>query len=1250
MHVVAQMTHTSTQPSNTKAAPFSKHETIKFDHSDDMHTPKTADVRQVKTSVDALCAQTHRAAMHFAELVHNLRGLSQQEITSISNKDCTAFVDGLAMCGSANCIAHLATLINHGAASESVFSALAFVHNPDKAVIDHVASFIARVPHQGLLGVTSLVQSYCLSHPHCGTEPGVKRIIDALLQKIPRGCTVGKHFAEVEKAVYVLKAIGNIGNEDISLTLLNDCVANEKNPLEVQLSAIDALRRKPCTDKRNKNIDHLFFDEEEDEEVRIAAFAQLMECADEAIVDKVIDHFHNETSNQVGSYVWSYLNAKRRSSKPGNEELQRILKKKHIPQRFDLDPRRFSRFYEVGYFDPENNYGGHMDSSVIFSPKGYIPRGVNFNFTIHLFGKSLNILELDARAEGLEQLDNELFGADGYISNPNGHVFHDKKFQSHNAKVNQLKVLFQKKGDFIEDQLSGSLSARMFGDDVKYFAFEKDHFFENAKEYFALDKTLPKLAKEMKFEKSRNLMLVDVRRLLPTVCGLPLQIALNAAVKSKVSYKAKLNLVDLLHQRPNADALLEAQPSASVFATLSVSLLAAEAKSGVRCESTLYSATSVSGEVSLKDGKKFLAKINLPDDDAKLVHYERKISRIDNNRITAIPTPQAPGSKHHYCTSSTTGKVTGLKMCAEWQNNYPSVLAEVSVEKVDPQLKSYELKIDHESSRGEDLRDMRRMCFVEMGRNLQDAHQKMLMSVDTPGSKVNRKMETSFDLSIPRKTLKMNVITPFKKIMVDGNLVEKRPRQEYDAKLKLNIDDRKHYDLDGSFKAGTHQGRTKYTLTAKTLAGSAETADLKTEIEYSGRKSPYASVDFHLDKVFEKPIVFKTLMNLAGPHYQSKLEYSGPKFNGKLDGDLHHTGGFSYKGSVKGDYQVGNEKKHLLNIGSEQTFKMKGKDHNLKNSISVESSSLGKYDYTVYSKREGNDMKNAIEVDYRGKKSTVNVDIKRNANDLYTAIATAKCDRLGVNHKANIAYQNKFPMQFQLKVDAETPTMKNIHAGVEYQMRSSPKWTFNGKARLAYPGKEFVATEHIDEQVAGKYKAVTMVQWDRNGKVDVNSEILFKPKEHEYSIDSVVNVAGMRGPIHLKKHVKYRQDHYNVHWQAKHGNVIVYEIIGSTNGKFGAPQKIDLDVKSQKFDPKFHYHLAGNVQPTADTMKLDAVIKKDNRQVAKGDILVPKNFKAPSQKYSGHFDWTYENVRLFDQFLNSYFGFSLRIQLKNIVF
>lgn len=48
-------------------------------------------------------------------------------------------------------MAHLASLINRGTASETVFSALALVYQPDKAVVDHVASFIDRVPIKGIL-------------------------------------------------------------------------------------------------------------------------------------------------------------------------------------------------------------------------------------------------------------------------------------------------------------------------------------------------------------------------------------------------------------------------------------------------------------------------------------------------------------------------------------------------------------------------------------------------------------------------------------------------------------------------------------------------------------------------------------------------------------------------------------------------------------------------------------------------------------------------------------------------------------------------------------------------------------------------------------------------------------------------------------------------------------------------------------------------------------------------------------------
>lgn len=62
------------------------------------------------------------------------------------------------------------------------------------------------------------------------------------------------------------------------------------------------------------------------------------------------------------------------------------------------------------------------------------------------------------------------------------------------------------------------------------------------------------------------------------------------------------------------------------------------------------------------------------------------------------------------------------------------------------------------------------------------------------------------------------------------------------------------------------------------------------------------------------------LVNLAAPQYQSKLEYSGPKFNGKLEAEATHKALLDLKGSIKGEYQIGNERKHLLNIGAEQTF------------------------------------------------------------------------------------------------------------------------------------------------------------------------------------------------------------------------------------------------------------------------------------------------------------------------------------------
>lgn len=68
--------------------------------------------------------------------------------------------------------------------------------------------------------------------------------------------------------------------------------------------------------------------------------------------------------------------------------------------------------------------------------------------------------------------------------------------------------------------------------------------------------------------------------------------------------------------------------------------------------------------------------------------------------------------------------------------------------------------------------------------------------MDTPGSEINRKMQTDFEISIPSKKLKLGIITPFKTIILDGNLQQTNQPEDYATNLKLIVDD-KVYNLDG---------------------------------------------------------------------------------------------------------------------------------------------------------------------------------------------------------------------------------------------------------------------------------------------------------------------------------------------------------------------------------------------------------------------------------------------------------------------
>ena len=43
-----------------------------------------------------------------------------------------------------------------------------------------------------------------------------------------------------------------------------------------------------------------------------------------------------------------------------------------------------------------------VDTSVIYTAKTFLPRSVNFNFTIHVHGMSVNFMDLTLRMEGMD--------------------------------------------------------------------------------------------------------------------------------------------------------------------------------------------------------------------------------------------------------------------------------------------------------------------------------------------------------------------------------------------------------------------------------------------------------------------------------------------------------------------------------------------------------------------------------------------------------------------------------------------------------------------------------------------------------------------------------------------------------------------------------------------------------------------------------------------------------------------------------
>jgi len=154
----------------------------------------------------------------------------------------------------------------------------------------------------------------------------------------------------------------------------------------------------------------------ENTEIRIAAYLQIIKCPDYASIKHIKDVLKREVVNQVGSFIWSHLTNLAKSSSPVNVALQGLLMDTDLGTKYNMDLRQLSRNYERTLFFDEYNFGSSADGNVIFGTDSYLPKAASLNLTAHLFGESVNLLELSARVDGFENYIESLFGPRGPLS------------------------------------------------------------------------------------------------------------------------------------------------------------------------------------------------------------------------------------------------------------------------------------------------------------------------------------------------------------------------------------------------------------------------------------------------------------------------------------------------------------------------------------------------------------------------------------------------------------------------------------------------------------------------------------------------------------------------------------------------------------------------------------------------------------------------------------------------------------------
>ncbi|RZC36402.1 apolipophorin, partial [Asbolus verrucosus] len=1131
-----------------------------------------AAVKQTAKTIDVTVGE--HTAKEFTNLIKILRVSKKDDLLAVYNQvragvgfaDKAAakklFLDALLRAGNGDNIEVAIELLKSKELNQIeqnlVYLGLSVVGHPTEGSLNAATNLLSQpnLPREAYLGIGNLAGRYCQQHS-CNKVDALNKLVQKLAQKIGSGKATNRQ--QENDIVYALKALTNIHHlNDGILAKIASIAQDKKAANRLRVAALESYLADPCKDKLRDSALGILKDIQQDSEIRIKAYLAVAACPNTKVSNAVKTLLENEPSYQVGGFIVSHIRNLRSSANPDKELAKQHLGLINVPNRFPIDPRKYSANAEFSYTIDSLGVANSIETNVIYSQNSFLPRSSSLNLNAEVFGHNFNFLEIETRQENLDRLLEHYLGPKGLLRSRSlkdlweGKADHarniikelrdkvEKTLRSRRdvskSELDHIARQVQIKTNSLNTDLDLDLGVKAFGSEILFYNVNDD--VQKWTPESIIDKIVDGLStgldKIKHFEETlrSNMLFLDAELAYPTAAGFPLRLGVEGSANLQVKASGAIDVRALLKQPSTVKIALIPSANVQVAGSLTVDALVVE--SGLKVVSSLHTATGGDLVVNLL-ANGVDVKFSLPLEKQDLVSATHDIvfvSREWGAPEVYHPLKFAQNKDFSICFDHLIPFI-GLGFCGE--------ITGPNLQGKQVPILPFPLSGDAKIAISIDREDLSHYHYKELFHNTHDkvGAEFVLEAVGKNGQK-----KTSIELDaflVPEKVIRATLTSPILTGLVEGRITT--TENENSVSVRLVQDKNEYFGKIGVAVQGSAARSVYKPILLYKTPQMSENQPLPYRVEGQvtvENKGPGNTI-YTLDNVrlvipnqksisvngkfgTEPETLFADVTTSDGQNsasFNGKLRVNPNliKYNAELRNNLNPEANVHLKGELS---RSGDEIKNFFQIAHGGDFSNKNNILTIEDSFKYRNK--GPHDFLV-------ETKNKLTYPNFGANLQFDFELKPKA----------------VQYDLNIQYSN-------VKLGSELEWEHNQkREGTEFKIEFGI-WGLNNRLNLKAKRQITGENSHIENSLE-----VNGFRAEVNGKIKHH----IRPQDVDVAADLVIKVSTANTPLHVVSGLKLNANEIDASHKVTGGNVVYVDIFFKANKVGNANGSIKVNLQGQ---------------------------------------------------------------------------------------